>query len=325
MNQESTGAAATYQARYVGRARDLFPLYLGTLLLTIVTLGIYRFWARARLRQHIWSRIVLLDDRMEYTGTGRELFVGFLKAVLALTPVLLLVQVADILAVAMPDWALAFIGLKTVLYLAFGYLFFVGYYASLRYRLSRTRWRGVRFGQPGSPWVYGRMALLGVALRVITGGLYTPYYDVKLAAYETDHRRFGTEAFAFSGKGGDLFGHYFACWLLLVPTLGMSWFWYDARRMRYIALHTRMVGLDFVLSPAVTGWKVLRLKLGNILIALLTLGIGYPVVVRRTMRFWCDNLIASGTVDFERIGQAAAMPGSGEGLAGFFNVDAMGG
>ncbi|MGQ0675776.1 MAG: DUF898 family protein [Rhodospirillales bacterium] len=324
MNQESP-VAATYQSRYAGRARDLFPLYLKTLALTLVTFGIYRFWARARVREHIWSRIVVLDDRLEYTGTGAELFMGFLKAVLALMPVLVAMQVADVLAVAIPDWALAFIGVKTALYLALGYLFFVGYYASLRYRLSRTRWRGVRFAQLGSPWIYGRMALLGTALRAVTAGLYTPYYDVKLARYETGHRRFGTGAFAFSGKGGDLFGYFFVCWLLLLPTLGLSWFWYDARRMRYIAAGTRMGGLDFMLSPSATGWKVLRLKLGNVLLSLLTLGLCYPVVVRRTLRFWCDNLSAAGAVDFDRIRQAAALPGSGEGLAGFFNVDAMGG
>jgi uncharacterized membrane protein YjgN (DUF898 family) len=325
MNEQNAAAARTYQARYAGRARDLFPLYLGTLLLTIVTLGVYRFWARARIRRHIWNRIEALDDHLEYTGTGGELFVGFLKAAAALAPILILIQASEVLALSMPDWWPAFLGLRVALYAALGYLFFVGYYASLRYRLSRTRWRGVRFAQAGSPWAYGRIAFLGFILRAITAGLYTPYYDVKLARYETDRRRYGSAAFAFSGQGGDLLGGYVVCWLLFVPTLGLSWFWYDARRMRYIALHTRMDGLDFALSPAVTGWKVARLKIGNFLIALLTLGFCYPVVVRRTMRFWCDHLSASGAIDFDKIAQAAALPGSGEGLAGFFNVDAMGG
>ena len=323
MDQPTTGAAAM-RARYTGRARDLFPLFLGTLLLTVVTLGVYRFWARARIRKHIWSRVALQDDALEYTGTGKELFLGFLKAALVLVPVIALVPLMDVLAAANPDFALAFSAMKAVVYLVFGYLFYVGYYAATRYRLSRTRWRGIRFALAGSPWHYGAMAMLGMVLRFVTLGLYTPYYDVKLAGYEAKNRRFGTKPFLFQGSGRDLLGSYAMCWLLFIPTLGLSWFWYDARRMCYVVAHTGLDKAQLSLGN-ITGWKVMALKMGNFFIALFTLGFCYPVVVRRTMRFWCDNLSAMGSVDFARIGQAAARAGSGEGLAGFFDIDAVGG
>ena len=48
------------------------------LLLTIVTLGIYRFWAKTRIRRYLWSQTEFLGDRFEYTGTGKELLIGFL-------------------------------------------------------------------------------------------------------------------------------------------------------------------------------------------------------------------------------------------------------
>src|SRR3546814_12697744 len=75
------------RVRYVGRSRDLFWIYLKNLVLTFVTLGIYRFWATTRVRRFIWSHLRFLDEPFEYVGTGKELFFGFLKAMLALIPI----------------------------------------------------------------------------------------------------------------------------------------------------------------------------------------------------------------------------------------------
>ncbi|MCC6469123.1 MAG: DUF898 family protein [Alphaproteobacteria bacterium] len=316
--------AVTLRARYAGRARDLYPLYLGTLLLTIITLGFYRFWARTRIRRYIWSRIVVQDDALEYTGTGKELFIGFLKAALILSPLLLGYAALDIAAQLDEALAIYYGAGRVIVYILLLYLFFVGSYAATRYRLSRTRWRSIRFHQGGSPWEYGVMAFGGAILRGLTLGFYTPFNDVKLARYETAHRQFGTAPFGFDGKARPLFWPFARCWVLLPFTLGLSWFWYDARRTRYVVEHTVLESLRFTMSPAVTGWKMARLKIGNMLIALFTLGLGYPIIVRRSMRFWCDNVSAAGTIDFARIGQAAALPGSGEGLAGFFNIDTLG-
>ena len=43
---------------------------LTNLLLTVVTLGIYRFWATTRERKYLWSETRFIDDRLEWTGTG---------------------------------------------------------------------------------------------------------------------------------------------------------------------------------------------------------------------------------------------------------------
>ena len=64
--------------RHHGEVFDLFGIYMVNLLLTIVTLGIYRFWAKTRIRRYLWSHTEFLGDRFEYTGTGKELLIGFL-------------------------------------------------------------------------------------------------------------------------------------------------------------------------------------------------------------------------------------------------------
>lgn len=63
---------------FEGNWREYAPIAFTNLLLTIVTLGIYRFWATARTRRYLWSRSRFVDEHLEWTGTGKELLVGFL-------------------------------------------------------------------------------------------------------------------------------------------------------------------------------------------------------------------------------------------------------
>ena len=48
------------------------------LLLRVLTLGIYHFWAKTEVRKRIWSAIRINDEPLTYTGRGMELFLGFL-------------------------------------------------------------------------------------------------------------------------------------------------------------------------------------------------------------------------------------------------------
>ncbi|MCY4396908.1 MAG: DUF898 family protein, partial [Rhodospirillaceae bacterium] len=63
-----------------GRSGELFVIFLVNLALSILTLGIYRFWGRTRIRRYVWSQTSLLGEPLEYTGRGIELFLGFLFA-----------------------------------------------------------------------------------------------------------------------------------------------------------------------------------------------------------------------------------------------------
>lgn len=66
----------TENLNYDGSISDLYKIYLINLLLTILTLGLYHFWAKTRKRRYIVSSLQLKQDRFEYTGYGRELFLG---------------------------------------------------------------------------------------------------------------------------------------------------------------------------------------------------------------------------------------------------------
>jgi len=132
----------------------------------------------------------------------------------------------------------------------------------------------------------------------------------------------GTLPFRFEGRGRDLLKPFLGALVLTVPTLGLVWFWYAARRTRYVAERTGLGGLSFAM-PEVSAGEMFWLMAGNWLIMILTLGLFYPVTVHRTMRFWADHLVVSGQLDPASIEQIAASRADGEGLAGFFGIDTL--
>ena len=60
-----------------GNNDDIWPITLRIAILNLITLFFYRFWGRVRMRQYLWDRTSFLGDRLAYTGTGKELFIGF--------------------------------------------------------------------------------------------------------------------------------------------------------------------------------------------------------------------------------------------------------
>src|SRR5215813_2652762 len=50
-------------------------------LLTMLTLGFYYPWAKAKRLQYLYSSTEMEGSRFAWSGTGKEMFIGFLKAV----------------------------------------------------------------------------------------------------------------------------------------------------------------------------------------------------------------------------------------------------
>src|SRR4028119_1352775 len=92
MREMHSGEQPESAFTFTGDWREFLPIALTNLLLTVVTLGIYRFWATARERRYLWSRTRFIDDHLEWTGTGKEMFIGFLIVMAVLLPILLFFQ-----------------------------------------------------------------------------------------------------------------------------------------------------------------------------------------------------------------------------------------
>ncbi|MFQ5565284.1 MAG: YjgN family protein [Paracoccaceae bacterium] len=195
---------------------SLFWLSLKTACLTVLTLGLYRFWMITRLRRHYWNAIRIQGDPLEYTGTGLEKILGFLVAIIILAVYLGLINVV-----------LTFIGMSyfdgnpfalQLSILAAVPLFFFAAYRARRYIMARTRWRGIRFGMDNGAWGYSVRALWYWFLTLITGGLLYPYKQFKLAKYMADRTWFGDLKFCQNGSWAGLFAY----WIWLYIVLGLA-------------------------------------------------------------------------------------------------------
>src|SRR5436305_7871013 len=83
---ETAPARPPNGARFTGNERAFWRLLVRGAVLLLVTLGIYRFWLTTDIRRYLWSNTELAEESFEYTGTARELLLGFLIAIVVLVP-----------------------------------------------------------------------------------------------------------------------------------------------------------------------------------------------------------------------------------------------
>jgi hypothetical protein len=200
---------AYFDILYKGDKGPLFKLAFKTGLLSLVTLGIYRFWAKTRIRKYIWSSVDVGGDTFEYTGTGIEKLLGFLVAIVFLAVYVGLVQMALFYAglnimvdpeTASPQEVMGQMGAIYITFFAVLPFLLFAIYRARRYKMARTRWRGIRFGMNKGAWGYVWRALGYGLLSAITLGALTPLSTFKLEKYMADRSYYGTARFCQHGK-----------------------------------------------------------------------------------------------------------------------------
>ena len=364
---------------YDGKLGDLYAIYLRHLVLMLLTLGWSRFWGRTRIRRYVWNHLSILGDRFEYRGRGLELLVGFLLALLLIAAwagLMYLVWIYVFHEKPFASFGVFDIFSLSVALIGFP-LAYVGHYAGLRYKLSRTRWRGIRCGMAGSAWSYGVVATFLSFANAITGYLLTPVVSVNLARPRIGNARVGTLPLAFAGSAGDIYGrflgYYFLniiAWVIAAIVVGMAVggtleglglsfsevlehlakptartvllilvaafaayilfgllilplrCWWQAYLLRYLVSHSRAGNVLF--ATAITTRQMWGFLVLNYLIVMLTLGIGWPWVMHRTVKLIAAQLWIYGAPDGTAVRQPADRgPGYGEGLLDMFDVSGI--
>lgn len=254
--------------QYGGRAGALAGIALTNSLLTLATLGIYRFWGKTRLRRYLWSRITFRGDSLEYSGTGMELFIGFIVALAILAPLVGASVAIDIYYAANFE-LLAVKGAVQALVIL--YLIPIAIYRMRRYRLTRTQWRGIRGGQTGSAFKYGLLYLGWGFLSVLTLFLINPIFSVKLQRFRIENTWFGDRRLDFDGKASELMKPWLIAWVLWIPTFGFSYVWYRVREFRYFVSKTRCGSLSF--ESELSAVSVVLISLGFYVSLVLMIGL----------------------------------------------------
>lgn len=299
-----------------GSGGSLLGIYIVNLLLAVVTLGVYSFWGRVKVRKYLLGQSEFEGDRFAYHGTGMELFIGFVKAFIIVALIMALNALPVLFKLGKEIRAAANI-LTFVVFFLFIPIVTV---AALRYRWSRVSWRGIRFSFRGRALDYLKLFVGGFFLTLITLGLYYPFFAVRRHGFVISNGYLGNQKFSFDGKGKDLFGSYLIAVLLTLPTAGLYWVWFSAKMASYLFSRTAFGTTRF--RYAITGGRLLVFYLGNLLLLLVTLGLGFPWVMVRSIRFVFDNLTLEGPLDLESIRQEAQIASAtGEALAGILDVD----
>jgi uncharacterized membrane protein YjgN (DUF898 family) len=350
---------------YDGRIGELYTIFLINILFTILTLGIFRFWAITRYRKYLWSHMRFQNERLEYTGTGGQLFVGYLLGGLLL---LGSVMVAGIFSWLFGRIAPVFAFIPIILLYFFIAMLGAGaIFSAQRYRLSRTLWCGIRGGMQGSMFAYGICTILYGVTTLFTVFQLMPWMQVRLAERRINASSFGSARFTFEGRSGQLYLPFLATFLVsfllllmigtpvglfarsLMPALtaashsaradpgaltamiqeiqwtviagalvffaiaGLVRCWYAACLERHVVGNSALGSVR--LGSSLSGGALFGLLLGNGCILLLTLGLGYPMIVQRTARLLAHTLWTQGRLDPAALTQSTLRQSRfGEGL-----------
>lgn len=266
-------------------------------LLTILTLGLYYPWAKAKKLQYLYSSTEMDGSRFAWNGTGKEMFKGFLKAVGIFLAVIITVNV-------LAYFKLPYVGI--LIYLAFLLLVVpVAIHGANRYHWSRTSWRGIRFGYRGVRNDFVKLFIKEMLLTLVTFGIYGSWAAIKIRNYILGNLRFGSGEFRYHGDGGEYFAINLKGYFLSIFTLGIYSFWWQADIFRYYIDNLRLVHGEksFSLRSTATGGNFAGLLILNMLILIITLGIGYAWVQTRTVEFLLSHVEIVGDIELSELAQ----------------------
>lgn len=212
------------RVEFNGLAGDFFLIQLGNLALTVLTLGVYRFWGKAKYRRYLWAQTTLDGDTLEYRGTGLELFIGAILVVLLVSIPLGLMSVLTPALIG--NAAVAMFVTQFILILGIYYLVAVGQYRSWRYLLSRTSWRGIRSGMTEQGFSFGLFSF-GLSLATLFSlGLLLPWATAKRWNRLVRDVRIGSLAMSAEADHRPLWKPYLLVWgLIVIPMIAFyAWF-----------------------------------------------------------------------------------------------------
>lgn len=308
----------TRQLFFHGEGGALLEIYILNFLLTFLTLGAYYFWGKVKVRQYLYSQTEFEGDRFGYHGTGKELMIGWLKAMALFGGFIAMLVLNEML------WQGPWQGFLSQVLFYGGLLLLIpiAVVGSQRYRLSRTSWRGIRFSFRGHTTELMRNFLRDGLLMLLTGFLYYPFFQNNLREFLAHNSYYGSEPFDYNGEGWELFKMYILALLLILPTLGLYWFWYTAKKQRYYWANTEFGRARF--RSTVTGEGLAEIKITNLLLIVFTLGLGYPLARVRMARYQADHVFLDGPLDLESIQQQAiTASATGDALADMMDVSLL--
>ena len=327
-----------------GTGGGLFKIMLVNMILTVFTAGIYYFWGKTKVRRYLWEQSSFAGDRFYYHGTGGELF----KGALVFSLILGLINAGIYASGQVWGPEVQFLAQLGSSYLIL-FLLPIIMVGAMRYRLSRTAWRGIRLSFRGKRksalWLY----IKGYIFTLLTLGLYWPYFTVRKQKFWRSNAYFGSQSFNYEGEGKDILKAFLLMILLFVVTvtspvslpllvpeisqgqatiafavmwipLIIGFLYYTVFLDRYNWSKTQFAGGTFKYDATGRQWFLLNFT--NLLLLVFTVGIALPLIIIRYRKFLAEHLTVHGNMQLSQIVQEAQKSSAlGEGAADGFDMD----
>ena len=121
---------------FEGSGSEYFKIWIVNVLLVIVTAGLYYPWAKVRNHRYFYGNTTLEGRNFEYHATGKQLFLGFLVAMLLFITYIVIQQVSPVGSLV----------IVLILFVAIPWLI----WRSLKFSMRMTSFSNVRFGFEGT-------------------------------------------------------------------------------------------------------------------------------------------------------------------------------
>jgi uncharacterized membrane protein YjgN (DUF898 family) len=305
--------------KFHGSHGELVGLRILNNILKTITLGFYYPWAKVKELKYMYNETEFMNTRFVFHGTGKEVFKGFIKALLLIG----LLSAFLYLCLFSHNYILGLIGI-IVYYLGFFALIPLALHGTLKYRLSRTSWRGIHFGYRGKLKELYRVYIKNIFLTIITLGIYNSWMQVAINKYTRGNIRFGSIQFSFVGRGVDLFLINLKGIIFSILTLGIYSFWFYKNRIMFEVNNTKMIqdGKEINLRSSLTAGEIFKMIIVNYIIILITFGIGTGIAINRVARVLFQNIEFDEDIDADAILQTEAeyRDASGDDLAGILDI-----
>ena len=305
-----------YHLEFLGNGKEWFKIIIINWLLTVLTLGIYYPWARAKSLRYIYGKTVLNNEHFHFSGTGKEMFRGFIKVLLGYVLLGVLYIVLSSIN--------AFLAL-VVIYLLFILIIPFAIHGSFKYKMSRTSYRGIRFGYRGERKEFVLSFFKWIFLSIITLGIYSYWMQMNVRKYTHENIRYGDVEFTNTSNGGDWFGVLLIGYLLSVISLGVYFFWWQRDIFEYYINNIGMKKGNQIVkcNSTATGGGFFKLIMGNLLIIVFSFGLGIAWADMRNQKFIFDHIKMEGNINFSEISQTEEeyKDALGEDAMDFFEIE----
>lgn len=281
---------------FEGKGLDLFKIRAVKFIVSILSLGLLHPWAKIKELKYLYSKSGFEGVDFSFEGDLKEYYKGYIK--LWLTILLLMVFCISggfLVAYTSQSLFANIIYSLTVILCTFLAFYITGLCinGTLTYRMKSTYWSGFNLNYSGKSGEFAPQFMGNYILTYLTAGLFTPWLIVNTLKYILPKIKMGNISFDFRGDGKKLFPIYLKGVLLTSITMGIYSIWMFKSIFEYIVsnLVIKKENQEINITSNANTLQVFELLVGNALIMIFTIGIGYSWAKTRALRFIAHHVI----------------------------------